>query len=187
MMAKTPPVDEVAKRRRLSQQPPAIRQRVRRASKNAEADTALLREVTMQRYKPIDEWDLDELAHGKPRNEDGRFSGGRPKWITPIIEEEVRRRLRHETLLKFDRQAASAVKVLADFLMNDEEPQLRFKAAQLILEYVVGKPEQKLNVNGNLQLQSMLAGALVLPSGEDAHPMILPGEFTEEEPDDDGE
>jgi hypothetical protein len=167
-----------------SQSAPAIRKRLRRNAGNLEEDVALLQKVQMRKYKPIEEWDLKELAMGMPRQASGKFDGPKPKWITPLIQEEVQRRLRKETLVHFNQEAASAVKVLVDFLSNDEEPRLRFDAARLILEYVIGKPQQNITVEGNVTLQSMLASALVLPSGEDAHP-VIDGQFTEEEDDDD--
>lgn len=176
------PIDRAGKK---STNPKAIRTRLRRKADSLEEDYELLQEVTMAKFKPIEEWTLEELANGKPRNENGNFQGPKPRWLTPLIREEVQRRLREETLLQFNVEAGHAVKVLAAFLSDDEEPRLRFDAARLILEYVIGKPEQKVNLNASVQLQSMLASALVLPDGADAHP-IIDGQFAEEpEKDDD--
>jgi hypothetical protein len=173
--------ERVPTKRGTSTNPSAIRKRMRTAAAHLEGDREKLAEVQRMKYKPVEEWDLEELARGKPRNEDGSFSGARPKWITPLIKEEVQKRMREETLLQFDVQAANAVRVLVAFLGNDEEPRLRFEAAKLILEYVVGKPEQKVKFEGNVKLEAMLAEAIVLPDGEEAHPMILPGEIVEDD------
>lgn len=155
-----------------SDNPQAIRKRMRRKSDQLEEEYQLLAEVTERQFKPLEEWDLEELANGRPRNAQGSFVGPKPRWMTAKIREEVQRRLREETLLQFDRQAGTAVRVLADFLGNDTEPRLRFEAAKLILEYVIGKPEQKVSLSGAVQLQNMLANALVLPGGEEAHPVV---------------
>ncbi len=54
-------------------------------------------------YKPVSEWDLEELGRGRPRNRNGSFAGGSaPKWLTPAIEAERRRRLKeaaHDALM----------------------------------------------------------------------------------------
>lgn len=166
-----------------SERPAAIRKRLRRHANNFEEDHALLQKVTLQKYKPIEEWTLEELAQGKPRGENGKFDGPKPKWLTPAIREEVQRRMREETLSQFAPQAAHAVRVLADFLRDDENPRLKFDAAKLILEYVIGKPDMKVALSGNVTLQSMLADALVLEDGTDAHP-VIDGQFVEVEEDD---
>ena len=158
--------------RRLSTDPRQVRNRLRRNGSKVEQDMAVLIEVGYAGFKPVSEWDYEELQRGKPRNADGVFKGRRPTWITPIIQAEIGRRLKSETLMNLNKHTASAVHVLVEFLSNSDEPHLRFKAAQLILEYVVGKPEQKVNIEGNLKLEAMLASALVLDDGSPAHPVI---------------
>lgn len=158
--------------RRLSQTPSAIRQRIRKNGQRAAEDIAMLHEVRYGEYRPVSEWTLEELQHGKPRHPTGGWKGARPKWITPIIQAEIRKRLREETIGKLVGHTGAAIKVLAEFLKNDEEPALKFRAAQLIIQYAAGEPEKQVNVSGNLQLQNMLADALVLGDGTPAHPVI---------------
>lgn len=176
--------DEQGVRRRVkSEKPSAIRKRLRSHSEHFEEDRKLYAQVTLSKYKPIEEWTLEELAQGKPRGENGKFDGPKPKWLTPAIREEVQRRMREETLSQFAPQAAHAVRVLAGFLRDDENPRLKFDAAKLILEYVIGKPDVKVALSGNVSLQAMLADALVLDDGSDAHP-VIDGQFVEVEDDD---
>src|SRR5688572_29031807 len=52
-----------------------IRARARRGRKITERELELL-------YKPMDEWDEEELARGRPRAADGTFRGKSPSWIT---------------------------------------------------------------------------------------------------------
>lgn len=158
--------------RRLSRRPASIRKRIRANGGRVSEDIALLHEVQYGVVKPVDQWTLEELQHGRPRHPEGGWRGPRPKWITPIIQAEVRKRLRDETIGQLVGHTGAAIKVLADFLANSDEPSLRFKAAQLIVEYAAGAPDKQVHITGNVQLQSMLAGALVLDDGSPAHPVI---------------
>lgn len=158
--------------RRLSKTPSAIRQRIRRNGGRVSEDITMLFEVQNGHAKPVSEWTLEELQHGRPRHPISGWRGQRPKWITPIIQAEVRKRLREETIGQLIGHTGAAIKVLSEFLANDEEPHLRFKAAQLIVEYAAGAPDKQVHITGNVQLQSMLAGALVLDDGTPAHPVI---------------
>lgn len=175
--------------RKLSQKPSAIRLRIRRNGGRAAEDIAMLHEVQYGSVKPVSEWTLEELQHGKPRHETGGWRGKKPSWITPIVQAEIRKRLREETMQNLVGHTGAAVKVLAEFLKNEEEPALRFRAAQLILEYSIGAPEKVVHLSGNIQLQSMLADALVLDDGSPAHRVIEGSavfeDDTEEEDDDD--
>lgn len=174
--------------RRLSKRPSAIRHRIRRNGQRAAEDIALLHEIQYGEAKPVSEWTLEELQHGRPRHPTGGWRGPRPKWITPIIQAEIRKRLREETIQNLVGHTGTAIKVLAEFLKNEEEPQLRFKAAQLIIEYAAGAPEKQVHISGNVALQTMLAGALVLEDGTPAHPVIegeVISDDDEEEEDDD--
>lgn len=175
--------------RRLSKRPSAIKARIRRGGGRLAEDVALFHEVTYGEVKPVDQWTLEELQHGRPRHPTGGWRGPRPKWITPIIQAEVRRRLREETIANLVGHTGTAIKVLAEFLKNEEEPSLRFRAAQLILEYAAGAPDKNVHITGNLQLQNMLASALVLDDGSPAHPVIegelVPIANDEEEDEDD--
>lgn len=157
--------------RRLSHRPSAIKARIRRNGGRAAEDVALFMEIAYD-AKPVSEWTIEELQHGRPRHPTGGWRGPKPKWITPIIQAEIRRRLREETIEKLVGHTGAAIKVLAEFLKNEEEPALRFKAAQLILEYAAGAPDKNVHITGNVQLQNMLAGALVLDDGSPAHPVI---------------
>lgn len=170
--------------RRLSRSPSAIKQRIRRNGGRVAEDVAMFHEVVYGEVKPVGEWTLEELQHGRPRHPTGGWKGPRPKWITPIIQAEVRKRLREETIANLVGHTGTAIKVLAEFLSNEEEPHLRFKAAQLILEYAAGAPDKNVHVTGNVQLQSMLASALVLDDGTPAH-QVIDGEIVEDEEEED--
>lgn len=172
--------------RRLSHRPSAIRQRIRRNGGRVAEDVALYHETMYGEVKPVSEWTLEELQHGRPRHPTGGWKGPRPKWITPIIQAEIRKRLREETIQNLVGHTGAAIKVLAEFLKNDEEPHLKFKAAQLIIEYAAGAPDKNVHLTGNVQLQHMLASALVMPDGSPAHP-VIDGTIVKDDSDDDEE
>ena len=171
--------------RRLSTKPHAIKQRIRRNGGRTAEDIAMLHEVMFGESRPVSEWTLEELQHGRPRNPRTGWKGPKPKWITPIIQAEIRKRLREESIGKLVGHTTAAIKVLAEFLTNEDEPQLRFKAAALILEYAAGAPEKHISVEANVVLQNMLAGALVLDDGTPAHPVIEGTATWEEQPEGD--
>lgn len=176
--------------RRLSHKPSAVKRRIRRNGGRAAEDIALLHEIQYGEVKPVSEWTLEELSRGRPRHPTGGWRGPKPKWISPIIQAEIRKRLREETIGKLVGHSGMAIKVLAEFLKNEDEPALRFKAAVLILEYTAGAPERQINIEANVTLQSMLAGALVLDDGSPAHPVIdgsAVWDDDEEEDEDDGD
>jgi hypothetical protein len=158
--------------RRYSTNPTAIRSRIRRNGNRVAQDLVMLHEAQYGDYKPVSEWTWEELQHGRPRHPTAGWRGPRPKWITPVIQAEIARRLREESIAEIVMYAGAAVKVLAEFLTNSDEPNLRFKAAQLILEYAAGRPEVNMVVQGNVKLEGILAEALVLDDGSDAHPVI---------------
>jgi hypothetical protein len=71
--------------------PKQIRARARRRAKRAEM---MSEEEFQALYKPVDEWDLEELSRGRPRNAKGEFRGPAPKWITRDIHERAMERFK---------------------------------------------------------------------------------------------
>jgi len=53
----------------------------------------MLAEVSDRWAKPIEEWDWQELARGRPRCADGTFKGVAPQWVTLAVRNEAKRRL----------------------------------------------------------------------------------------------
>jgi hypothetical protein len=167
---------------KLSRDPAQIRRRLRR--KHAKFDTDFQMYVESGAIKPLDEWDLEELAHGYPRNKNGRFSGVVPKWAYGPVRAECRKRLKTKALDMVAEQLNHAIRVLVD-LLDDEDSRIRLQAATLIMEYCVGKPTAKVEMEGSPALQAMLAHALVLPSGQPDYNPVIEGEVVDEEDDDD--
>lgn len=149
--------------REKSTKPAAVSNRLRRANQKfaeAKADVELLYK------KPIEEWDFEELQRGKPRGANGKFSGGRPKWLTPVIMAEAQARLRTVTQEQLGMYAGSAIDVMNELMTSSRVPMVRFQAAKYVLDQVIGLPTQRMEVKGEVEFHSMLADVIVNPDGE---------------------
>jgi hypothetical protein len=177
---------------KLSQNPQTIRARIRRRTAKFDDDVDQL--LRVQGYKPVSEWTLDELARGKPKGPDGKWKSRTPAWITPRIQQEVKKRFREETLTGLTKYTTAALRVLGEMLVTDEtdhtgkpivSPKDRIDIAKFIIEHTIGKPPTKIEVGADeSKWRSVLAESVALPSGEtDYHPTI-DGEFEEVENDD---
>lgn len=172
----------------LSQDPHAIRQRIRHKNNDMTEDIDLLYK------KPVSEWDLEELARGRPRAKNGTFQGGKPRWVSPKIAEEAKRRLKEETMGQLSEHVGFALRVVKDLMTNTDlgedgypivDNRLKLDAAKFVVEHVIGKPRQRVDVEAGDTLQEMLANVLVNPDGSPAHP-IIEGEvlaYGDEDPD----
>lgn len=181
----------------LSQKPTQIRNRMRRAVKKAKrtGDESILRkELEMYQevtgYKPVEEWDLEELAYGRPRNSIGLFSGVIPAWITPDVAREAKKRLYNHAFGKLGAHADLAIQTIKNLLVSDEtddkgkplvDARTKLDASKFIIEHIIGKPQQVVEIDATDNARKILASAIVLDDGrEDSH-LVLEGESWEEE------
>jgi hypothetical protein len=157
-----------------------IRARARRHAKISEAELERL-------YKPIAEWDEEELARGRPRAADGTFRGASPGWITRQMHEEAMARFKGIVEGRMRGETVTALSVIHQILSDntvDEKGRpavpagTKLEAAKFLVEHVVGKPTQRQEVDISVRLQSLLAvatsgvfddgaGSLGLPPGAD--------------------
>lgn len=162
--------------RTRSQKPSATRARIRRNGAKIDSDIEILYQ------KPIDEWDMEELARGRPRNKAGNFQGPRPSWITPLILKAASDKLRQLTTQELSVFAGDAVRVMAQ-LMNEDgtdfdgkplvPASVRLSAATYVMDQIIGKPKSQVEVTGNVVLESLMAEVLVNDdTGSHAHPVI---------------
>lgn len=175
-------------RKPLSEKPGATRARMRKSTKNINRDIAILYK------KPVEDWDMEELAKGRPRSKDGKFTGPRPTWITPIILKAAQDRLRSLTRQELSTYAGDAVRVMHQLMTNEDTdydgkplvpPSVRLSAATYMLDQLIGKPTTPVEVTGNVVLQTLMADVLVNDdNGTIAHP-VIEGEVVEDDTDDD--
>lgn len=176
--------------RELSTKPAAARNRLRKSTK------AVARDLELVYEKPVSQWDFEELQRGRPRGPDGTFStGARPGWLTDTILTEAQKRLKRLTRDQLGQYAGAAIEVLNELMKDTREDEngrpittsaTKLSAATYILDQVIGKPTQHVEVEGNVKLDTLLAAVIVNPDGEEAHP-VIEGTFEEVEDDDDDE
>jgi hypothetical protein len=169
---------------RLSKKPQQIRNRLRRGAAKSDADLEMLMQND-SRWRPVEDWDYEELAHGRPRTKLGDFRGITPKWITPHVAAEARRRLRERAFAELSGHIGAALEVMRA-IMDDpnEDSRIRLDAAKFVVEQVLGKAKVSVDLESSNQVKTMLAAALILPSGEPAHPVIQ-GDYIVEEDEED--
>jgi len=180
---------------KLSKDPKQIRRRVRRAQGKIQADVDLYLEVRYQ--KPIEEWDLEELARGRPRDQNGQFRGVTPTWITPTVQKEARRRLLDHAFGTMAGHADLAIQTIANLIRSEEvddkgkpivDARTKLQACIFILEHLMGKPKAIVELHDTNEAKSAIAAAIVLDDGlPQDNPIVLDGTFTEEDEEDDDE
>ena len=146
--------------------PKQIRARARRRNKIDAVELAQL-------YKPLEEWDPEELARGRPRAKDGTFKGKAPAFIDRALHEEIVRKFETIVRTEMNRSTVEALDFLDKLFKNDEEDErgrpvvsasTKLDAAKFLIEHIVGKPKQRVEQDISVTLQAMLATAMVNPS-----------------------
>lgn len=173
---------------KLSTNPRQIRNRLRRNGGKAERDLELLQQHGG--LKPLDEWDMEELARGKPRNRDGKFRGPAPIWLTPAIILEAKRRFIRQSYGELAAHATKAIKVVYDIMMNEDvDDRIRLDAAKFIIEHVIGKAPATVEIDVKESSREFLADILMTEDEQGnlvpADPHVIEGTWTEEDDDDD--
>jgi hypothetical protein len=145
-------------------------------------------------YKPIEEWDMEELARGRPRNRSGNFTGPQPAWLTPLIIKKAKERLRVLTRDEIAVFSSDATRVMHKLMMSEDldddgkplvSASVKLQAATYLLDQTIGKPTNQVEVTGNVQLEHLMATILVNPDGGQSHP-VIDAEVAEEDDDEDG-
>lgn len=140
-----------------------IRARARRHARISEAELDKL-------YKPVEEWDEEELARGRPRAADGSFRGASPKWITRQMHETAMARFKGIVEGRMKEETVTALAVVHQVLVNNDIDEkgkplvsatAKLDAAKFLIEHTVGKPTQRQEVDISVRLQSLLATATV--------------------------
>lgn len=150
-----------------------IRKRIRRANKVSREDLLLLYDG-----KPIEEWDHEELARGRPRAADGTFKGSKPAWIDRAMHEQIVKRFEEIVREEMNGHTVDALSVIGRILDNEEidekgKPQVsastKLDAAKFLVEHVIGKPKQRTETDISVKLQGILGHAIVNPSQDGSY------------------
>lgn len=149
--------------------PRQMRARQRRAVKRGERITE--KQFNLG-FKPIEEWDAEELARGRPRNSEGNFRGRPPKYISREIHERALELFKTGIRSDMNALTSNAVGVVRSIMDNDEVDEkgkpivpagVKLQAAQWLLEHVVGKPVQPTTSEVSIKLQGILGTVMVNP------------------------
>src|SRR5688572_27057521 len=156
-------------RQGLSTSKKQARARARRA---AQRGTRIDAELDLL-YKPVDEWDEEELAKGLPRNLWNKTHTA--AWIPRAVHEQVIERYQTIVKGKTNELALPAVRTLEALIENTEvdrkgrplvSANVKAQCAQWLIEHVIGKPTQKLEADISVKMQAMLAHVMVVPTDE---------------------
>lgn len=150
-----------------------IRARARRKHKKGEK---LMQEVQDTLWKPVEEWDFEELAHGRPRAADGTFRGRKPAYITRELHEQAMENFKAMVRTNMNGSTVDALMVLTNILNNEETDNkgrpvvsatTKADVAKWMVEHVLGKAVQPTTTDISAKLQLILGSAMVNPSEVD--------------------
>lgn len=153
--------------RELSKDPRQKRARAKRAAKKLRAEIAEL-------HKPIEEWDEEELAMGRPRNKKGDFRGRPPQWITPEICDAARKRHRELVVGRLGSLVEPSLDRLREILDDDSTDDngkpvvpasVKVDISKYLIDRLLGKPKQEIEGDISIRLQALLGVAMVNPDG----------------------
>jgi hypothetical protein len=151
---------------RMNMTPKQLRERMRRSKKGAKSEEF---EIL---YTPVEQWDAEELARGRPRDRNGLFTGLPPKWITREIHEEAMTRFRQVIRDGMNANSNIALQTIADLMTNEETDEdgkpkvssnVKLDAAKFLIDHTLGKPKQRVETDISVRLQGMLASAIITP------------------------
>ncbi len=151
-----------------------LRAKARRKAKSKKI-RRMEREIS-ELYKPIEQWDDEELARGRPRNSLGTFAGPAPTWVKRDVHEEAVGRFKEVAGSDMRALVPTAITTVRNILeMNGQDdkgrplvpPSVKLDAAKWVVEHLIGKPTQRTEMDISIKLQAILAGAMVT-EGDDA-------------------
>jgi hypothetical protein len=151
--------------------PKQIRSRARRKMKRNEYMSDQEMEYLFR--KPVEDWDLEELAHGRPRNSKGHFTGPNPKFVTAEMHERAMEKYTAAVKTGMRVATVDALGLLKELITSEATDDrgkplvaasTKLDAAKFLLEHVVGKPTQRIESDVSVKLQGILGQVMVNPT-----------------------
>ena len=153
--------------------PKQIRARARRRQARG-AKEYLTTEEFEALYKPVEQWDMEELANGRPRNARGKFDGGpKPRWIDREVSERATELFHEKVRGGMNGLTVSALATLQHLVENEGTDNrgrplvpatVKAQVSQFLLEHVVGKPKQRIESDISVKLQAILGVVMANPN-----------------------
>ena len=153
--------------------PKQIRARARRRAARLEKSIMTEQEMNVLYRKPIAEWDLDELARGRPKNAQGHFKGPKPQWVTQIVHEEAMELYKSAIRTNMRSTTVSALDLLQEVINDDNvddkgkpfvPASVKVDVAKFLIEHAIGKPVQHVEGDISVKLQGILGQVMVNPA-----------------------
>jgi hypothetical protein len=151
-----------------------IRARARRRLKRGETGKKLMTKEEFEAlYKPVEEWDLEELARGRPRDVNGGFKGRTPSWVDRGTQEKAMNIFTDRIKAEMSTMSVTALKTLNGILTSEATDErgkpivpasTKAQVAMGLLEHTVGKPKQHVTQDISVKLQGILASVMVNPA-----------------------
>lgn len=158
------------------QTPAQLRKRARR--KMARGVRLSEEEFELLCGKPLELWDVEELAAGYPKNKNGQFVGKPPgAYMRAEMRERVDALFKEQVKAGMNSTTVAALTTLQAILDSDAvdhrgKPTVaastKLDAAKFLVEHLLGKPKQTVESDISVKLQGLLAGVMVSP--EQAYP-----------------
>lgn len=130
----------------------------------------------------LSEWDDDELIRGQRKDKNGRFQGRRPLVVPMIIHQElVKRRLSQAAVIMRDNLVDVTQTVVDIALGADSEDKDRLKAAEIIMNRMMGKAPERVEFKLAESKMEAAFKAMLVPDEDDD---IVDAEVIEDDEDD---
>ncbi len=129
--------------------------------------------------KPIDDWDIEELARGRPRDARGGFRGKPPKYMPRAVHERIAERFKMLVRDQLNQNAVQALGVVSNLITSDDvddkgkplvPASVKLDASKWLVEHVIGKPVQPTQTDVSVKLQGILGAVMVNPILDSDHP-----------------
>lgn len=129
--------------------------------------------------KPIEEWDLEELSRGRPRDAGGGFRGKPPAYMPRAVHERIAERFKALVRDQMNQNATLALGVVYNLLNSEEvddkgkpivSAAVKLDASKWLVEHVIGKPVQPTQTDVSVKLQGILGAVMVNPVLDESHP-----------------
>jgi hypothetical protein len=138
--------------------------------------------------KPIEEWDLEELARGRTRDIGGGFRGKPPQYMPRAVHERIAERFKMLVRDQMNQNAVQALGVISNLITDDNlddkgkplvPASVKLDASKWLVEHVIGKPKQEVQQDISVKLQGILGAVMVQPNiGDDGSTLALPRGYT---------
>jgi len=107
-------------------------------------------------------WSDEELLRGHRKDRNGRWSGRPPKVVPLAVHQELTRRRLDEAYQLLREDLVGAVQLLGQVVRDKEaDNKDRIKAAELIINRVMGKPTERVELSTRSRWEEALDTALV--------------------------